>query len=55
MTTVVTTTTTLTSTIMTFGNTNLERYFLVLVQEHAELADADSEVTVCELIGNVEP
>lgn len=27
---------------------------LVLIQEHFELADADVQVSICELIGNVE-
>ena len=33
---------------------NLERNVLVLFEEHLELADADAQVAVRELIGNVE-
>ena len=32
----------------------LERDVLVLLQEHAELADTDPQVSVCELVGDVE-
>ena len=35
--------------------THLEGNFLVLIEEHAQLADADSEVPVRELVGDVEP
>ena len=32
----------------------LEWDVLVLVQEHVELTDADPEVSICELVGDVE-
>jgi len=32
----------------------LERYLLVFIQKHAELADTDPEVSVSELIWNIE-
>ena len=34
---------------------HLVRDLLVLLQEHVQLTDADPQVTVSELVGNVEP
>ena len=33
---------------------DLEWYLLILIQKHDQLADADPEVTISELIGDVE-
>ena len=37
------------------GETDLEWDFLVLHEEHLELTDTDSQVTVRKLVGNVKP
>lgn len=46
------------TTVVTFGNKILERFkgdLVVLIQEHFQLSDRDSQVTFIELIRNVPP
>lgn len=38
-----------------WGSSHLVGNFCIFIQEHLQLADADAEVSVCELIGDIEP